>query len=482
MTSLRTTTDAAGAAAAQPPLADGAAPPAAAAAADTAAAGESQRGHFVRSMAAYSAQHRLSPWRGSFADFIDQVMPANATLLARSAHQYLWDMMRWNGHTDSDGHFRCRLFDDELFGIDDAIDRVAAYFKAAAAGSEVGRRMLLLLGPPSGGKSTMVILLKRGLEAYSRSEEGALYGIAGCPVHESPLQLVPHGMRADFRASYGVDIHGELCPHCSARLEEQYQGDFLRMPVERIAISEAGRCGIGTYAPHDPTTADLADLVGSVDLSKVAQYGDEGDPRAWSWSGAVYAASRGMLEMIEILKVKREFLYTLEHFPNHHRALASMAKLGLRQKSAQPHGARYTVSCYFERAIAFAPHDVTARMVYGNYLLATGQDAMALEQLDAASRLAPEQATVQYNLGLMYVKKKEYDKASVHAQKAYALGFPLPGLKNKLKAAGKWREPPPPAAAPAVTQPADHAPAVEEPASATPAQAATPPADQTRLD
>ena len=51
--------------------------------------------------------------------------------------------------------------------------------------------------------------------------------------------------------------------------------------------------------------------MGSVDLSKVAQYGDEGDPRAWSWSGAVYAASRGVLEMIEILKVKREFLYLL---------------------------------------------------------------------------------------------------------------------------------------------------------------------------
>src|SRR5690554_8087710 len=55
----------------------------------------------------------------------------------------------------------------------------------------------------------------------------------------------------------------------------------------------------------------MADLVGSVDLSKVADYGDEGDPRAWSWSGAVYSASRGILEMIEILKVKREFLYLL---------------------------------------------------------------------------------------------------------------------------------------------------------------------------
>jgi len=78
-----------------------------------------------------------------------------------------------------------------------------------------------------------------------------------------------------------------------------------------VFLTEASRTGIGTYAPHDPTTADIADLVGSVDLAKVAQIGDEGDPRAWSWSGAVYAASRGMLEMIEILKVKREFLYLL---------------------------------------------------------------------------------------------------------------------------------------------------------------------------
>src|SRR3989440_21955 len=85
----------------------------------------------------------------------------------------------------------------------------------------------------------------------------------------------------------------------------------MQMPVQRMFLSEAARTGVGTYAPHDPTTADIADLVGSVDLSKVSEIGDEGDPRAWSWSGAVFAASRGMLEMIEILKVKREFLYLL---------------------------------------------------------------------------------------------------------------------------------------------------------------------------
>ncbi|MFC6520827.1 serine protein kinase [Undibacterium arcticum] len=238
-------------------------------------------------------------------------MAADTQGVARSSHQYMWDMIRWTGCEDQHGHFRCRLFEDELFGVDEAIERVVDYFKAAAAGSEVGRRLLLLLGPPSGGKSTLAILLKRGLEEYSYTDAGALYGIQGCPVHESPLHLVPHTLRPSFRTTYGVEVIGEICPYCRARLEDQYNGDFMQMPIERIFISEAGRIGIGTYAPHDPTTADLADLVGSVDLSKVAEYGDEGDPRAWSWSGAVYAASRGLLEMIEILKVKREFLYLL---------------------------------------------------------------------------------------------------------------------------------------------------------------------------
>ena len=195
--------------------------------------------------------------------------------------------------------------------MDNALRRVVDYFKAASAGSEVGRRLLLLLGPPSGGKSSMVILLKRGLEEYSHTDEGAVYALKGSPLHENPLNLVPYTLRSEFRETYGVDIQGELSPYARAKLEDEFGGDFMQYPVERIFLSEANRMGVGTYAPHDPTTADIADLIGSVDLSKVAEYGDEGDPRAWSWSGAVYAASRGMLEMIEILKVKREFLYLL---------------------------------------------------------------------------------------------------------------------------------------------------------------------------
>jgi serine protein kinase len=272
----------------------------------------------------FASQHRTQHWSGTFAEFLEQIVPQNPGRYARTSHQYLYDMLCWyreanapeetlepGAPLDAKPSAATTLFKGELFGIDSALERVTDYFKAAAAGSDVGRRLLLLLGPPSGGKSTMVILLKRGLEEYSHTDEGALYALQGSPLHESPLNLIPASMRGRFREEFGVSITGELSPWSAARLADEFEGDFMKFPVERVFISEASRVGVGTYAPHDPTTADIADLVGSVDLSKVAEIGDEGDPRAWSWSGAVYAASRGVLEMIEILKVKREFLYLL---------------------------------------------------------------------------------------------------------------------------------------------------------------------------
>jgi serine protein kinase len=279
---------------------------------DAAKVGSDSATGFVESLGAYSRQHRARHWSGTFEEFLRDILPRSPRAVARSSHEYLWDMLGWYGQQagTADGGARA-LFQRELFGVDAALGRVVDYFKAAAAGSDVGRRLLLLLGPPSGGKSTMAILLKRGLEEYSRTDDGALYALQGSPLHESPLNIVPAMLRADFREIFGVEIQGEPSPWARDRLEREFDGDYLKMPVERVFLAESARVGVGTYAPHDPTTADIADLVGSVDLSKVAQFGDEGDPRAWSWTGAVYAASRGVLEMIEILKVKREFLYLL---------------------------------------------------------------------------------------------------------------------------------------------------------------------------
>ena len=268
---------------------------------------------FIESLSEYGKLHRAKRWEGTFSEFLTSVLPSNPAALARTSHEYIWDMLLWHGSSASGNDIsKAReLFKRELFGVDEPLARVVDYFKGAAAGSDVGRRLLLLLGPPSGGKSTLAILLKRGLEEYSRTEEGAIYAIKGSPLRESPLNLIPVSLRAGFRDTYGVEVNGEISPWAREFIERECGGDYLQVPVERVFLSEASRCGIGTYAPHDPSTADIADLVGSVDLSKVAVIGDEGDPRAWSWSGAVYSASRGVLEMIEILKVKREFLYLL---------------------------------------------------------------------------------------------------------------------------------------------------------------------------
>ncbi|PTQ79146.1 TPR repeat protein [Nitrosospira multiformis] len=132
--------------------------------------------------------------------------------------------------------------------------------------------------------------------------------------------------------------------------------------------------------------------------------------------------------------------YTLKTFPNHHRALDSMAKLALREKTIRPQGARHSIECYFERAIRFKPTDGMVRMIYGNYFLRAGQLDKAMEQLQIAIDLQPENPTINYNLGLLYMQKKDYEQAKTYAKKAYDVGFPLLGLKNQLKQTGKWDE------------------------------------------
>jgi tetratricopeptide (TPR) repeat protein len=132
--------------------------------------------------------------------------------------------------------------------------------------------------------------------------------------------------------------------------------------------------------------------------------------------------------------------YTLRAFPNHSGALMSMVRLGDKEKTAKPRGSRYTVECWLYRAVRFRDNDATVKMIYATYLAKNGRNAQALKQLNEAVQLGEDSANLQYNIGLVYFNLGKYDEALNHAHVAYQAGFPLPGLRDKLKKAGKWRE------------------------------------------
>ncbi|NDP38246.1 MAG: ABC transporter permease [Rhodoferax sp.] len=133
--------------------------------------------------------------------------------------------------------------------------------------------------------------------------------------------------------------------------------------------------------------------------------------------------------------------YTLRAFPNHHRALLTMMRYGQKLKTRQPKDAEFSVECYFQRALRFRPDDAVARMMYANFLTLNARGADARVQLEQVTHLAGDNAFTHYNLGLAYLDLMDYEKALQQAHKAIALGLGQSALRDRLVAAGKWREP-----------------------------------------
>jgi serine protein kinase len=253
-------------------------------------------------------------WEGSFRDYFELV--AQNPKVAQLSHARINEMIHAAGveklnESTRDEITRYNFFADELFGIEEPISRIVEYFKSAAQRLEVRKRILLLMGPVGGGKSTIVTMLKRGLEEWTKDEGGAVFAIKDCPMHEEPLHLIPQQLRAEIEKHYGIYIEGDLCPQCRYALEHNYNGRHEDVRVERMVFSEKDRIGIGTFAPSDPKSQDITELTGSIDLSTIGEVGAESDPRAYRFDGELNIANRGLMEFVEMLKVDEKFLYSL---------------------------------------------------------------------------------------------------------------------------------------------------------------------------
>ncbi len=291
--------------------------------------------------------YRKTHWEGGFEEYLDVVREHPE--VTRNAYQRLYDMILTHGTEEmfenKEKITRFKFFtefaakhSDAIYGLDRPLMQLVNAFKSAAKGYGTERRVLLLHGPVGSSKSTIARLIKKGLEDYSRTDEGMIYSFswapleAGgvwqkCPMHEEPLHLVPLELRPAMLASlsdgaksggHEVAIRGDLCPFCRQMYMERmakHAGDWAKMlgevKVYRLILSEQDRIGIGTFQPKDEKNQDSTELTGDINYRKIAEYGTDSDPRAFNFDGELNIANRGLVEFIEVLKLDVAFLYDL---------------------------------------------------------------------------------------------------------------------------------------------------------------------------
>jgi serine protein kinase len=290
--------------------------------------------------------YRKVHWEGSFEEYLEIVREHPEVI--RSSFQRLYDMILSHGveeyYENKEKLLRYRFFaefaskyGDGIFGLDRILMQLVNAFKSAAQEYGTERRVLLLHGPVGSSKSTIARMLKRGLEEYSRTDEGMLFsfswkGPEGTwlkdPMHSEPLQLIPPDMRAAVIARftenrqklrYPFQIKGELSPYSRFMFNDRlqkYHGDITQMlanevKVYRLTLSEQDRIGIGTFQPKDEKNQDSTELTGDINYRKIAEFGSDSDPRAFSFDGELNIANRGLVEFIEVLKLDVAFLYDL---------------------------------------------------------------------------------------------------------------------------------------------------------------------------
>jgi serine protein kinase len=248
-------------------------------------------------------------WEGTFADYLQLVVEDPSR--SRLAHDLVHEAVIAKGvETTPDGVSVYGLFKDDIFGMERALERIVRYLDGSARRLEIRKRILLLLGPPASGKSTIVELIKRALEEYTRTDEGAVYTIAGCPIQEDPLHLVPERLRPALLDHYGVYVEGVLCPRCQYTLKSEYNGKASEMAVRRVVFSERSALGIGYFIASNPRV-DSSVLVGSVDQTLLSGEREEVASKAFRLDGELNIANRGLMEFVEIFKADKQLLTTL---------------------------------------------------------------------------------------------------------------------------------------------------------------------------
>jgi serine protein kinase len=196
---------------------------------------------------------------------------------------------------------------EEFYGMEDAIEQIVSYLRHAAQGLEEKKQILYLLGPVGGGKSSLAERLKQLMEKVP------LYAIEGSPVFESPLGLFnPDEDGQILEDDYGIPrryLRHIMSPWAGKRLRE-FNGDITQFRVVKLWPSVLHQIAVAKTEPGDENNQDISSLVGKVDIRQLEHFA-QNDPDAYSFSGALCRANRGLMEFVEMFKAPIKVLHPL---------------------------------------------------------------------------------------------------------------------------------------------------------------------------
>lgn len=196
---------------------------------------------------------------------------------------------------------------NDFYGMEEPIEQIVGFLKHAAQGLEETKQVLYLLGPVGGGKSSLAEKLKDLMQKVP------FYAIKGSPVFDSPLSLFDLEEDGDLlEERYNIPkryLRYELSPWAIKRLHE-FGGDINQFKIIKVKPSRMKQIAVAKTEPGDENNQDISSLVGKVDIRKLEEFSQD-DPDAYSYSGGLCRANRGLLEFVEMFKAPIKVLHPL---------------------------------------------------------------------------------------------------------------------------------------------------------------------------
>ena len=195
----------------------------------------------------------------------------------------------------------------DFFGMEEPIEQLVGFLKHASQGLEETKQVLYLLGPVGGGKSSLAEKLKDLMQKIP------FYAIKGSPVFDSPLSLFDPEEDAELlQERFGIPsryLRYVMSPWAVKRLQE-FNGDISQFRIIKIKPSRLKQIAIAKTEPGDDNNQDISSLVGKVDIRKLEDFSQD-DADAYSYSGGLCRANRGLLEFVEMFKAPIKVLHPL---------------------------------------------------------------------------------------------------------------------------------------------------------------------------